>query len=36
MVEEKGISHLLINAVPREEAKVIIPFIKRYVEENKK
>lgn len=36
MVEEKGISHLLINAVPREEAKIIIPFIKRYVEENKK
>lgn len=36
MVEEKGISHLLINAVPREEAKVIIPFIKQYVEENKK
>jgi hypothetical protein len=32
MVEEKGISHLLINAVPREEHSIIIPFIKKYVE----
>ena len=36
MVEEKGINGLLINAVPREEHAVIIPFIKQYVEENKR
>jgi len=35
MVEEKGISHLLINAVPRQEHSIIIPFIKKYVESQK-
>jgi hypothetical protein len=32
MLEDNGINHLLINAVPREEFEVIIPFIKQYVE----
>ncbi len=31
-LEEDGINHLLINAVPRQESQVIIPFIKEYVE----
>lgn len=31
-LEAEGINHLLINAVPPQEAEVIIPFIKRYVE----
>jgi hypothetical protein len=30
-LEEDGINHLLINAVPRKEKDIIIPFIKRYV-----
>ena len=36
-MEKNGINHLLINAVPVEEEKIIIPFIKDYVEsrENK-
>jgi hypothetical protein len=34
-LEEDGIHHLLINAVPRVESKVIIPFIKQYVEKRK-
>jgi hypothetical protein len=34
-LEEDGIKHLLINAVPRVESKVIIPFIKQYVEKRK-
>jgi hypothetical protein len=32
MLEEDGIHSLLINAVPREEKNIIIPFIKRYTE----
>jgi hypothetical protein len=36
MLKEQGINHLLINAVPREEVHVIIPFIKKYVESQKK
>ena len=32
MLEEDGIVNLLINAVPREEKNIIIPFIKKYVE----
>ena len=35
-LEGRGITHMLINAVPSEEVDVIVPFIKRYVEENKK
>lgn len=35
-LEGDGINHLLINAVPRAESKVIIPFIKQYVEAGKK
>ena len=35
MLEEDGINYLLINAVPRQESKVIIPFIKKYVESRK-
>ena len=35
MLEENGINHLLINAVPRQEHSVIIPFIKKYVESQK-
>lgn len=31
-LEQDGINHLLINAVPRQERNVIIPFIKQYVE----
>lgn len=31
-LEDDGITHLLINAVPRVESKVIIPFIKQYVQ----
>lgn len=31
-LEKQGINHLLINAVPNEEAHIIIPFIKQYVE----
>ncbi len=31
-LEGNGINHLLINAVPRAESKVIIPFIKQYVQ----
>ncbi len=34
MLENDGINHLLINAVPRQESEVIIKFIKDYV--NKK
>ena len=34
-LEENGINHLLINAVPRKEANIIIPFIKQYVESKK-
>lgn len=32
MLEEDNISSLLINAVPRSESKIIISFIKKYVE----
>jgi hypothetical protein len=32
MLEEDGIHDLLINAIPREEVEIIIPFIKKYVE----
>lgn len=32
MLEQNGISHLLINSVPAEEVHVIVPFIKQYVE----
>jgi hypothetical protein len=35
-LESRGINHMLINAVPSEEVNVIVPFIKRYVEENKR
>lgn len=35
-LEEDGINYLLINAVPRAESKVIIPFIKQYVEAGKR
>lgn len=31
-LEKRGINHLLLNAVPGEEVKVIVPFIKQYVE----
>ncbi len=31
-LESDGINYLLINAVPRAESKVIIPFIKQYVQ----
>lgn len=34
-LEKRGINHLLINAVPGEEAEVIVPFIKKYVESRK-
>jgi len=36
MLEEDGINHLLINAVPRSESEVIIPFVRQYVEKGKK
>ena len=36
MLEEDGITSLLINAVPREEKDIIIPFIKNYVESSRK
>ena len=36
MLEEDGIHSLLINAVPREEKNIIIPFIKNYVESTRK
>jgi len=32
MLEEDNINHLLINAVPRSESKIIVSFIKKYVE----
>ena len=35
-LESRGINHMLINAVPSEEVNVIIPFIKQYVEKNKR
>lgn len=35
VLEEDGIDHLLINAVPRQESEIIIPFIKKYVETEK-
>ena len=35
-LESRGINHMLINAVPSEEVNVIVPFIKQYVEENKR
>ena len=35
-LKKRGVNHLLINAVPSEEVDVIVPFIKQYVEENKK
>ena len=35
-LEEDGINYLLINAVPRAESRVIIPFIKQYVEAGKR
>jgi len=35
-LESRGINHMLINAVPSEEVNVIVPFIKKYVEENKR
>lgn len=35
MLEEDGVNHLLINAVPSEESEVIIPFIKEYVQSRK-
>lgn len=31
-LKEDGINHLLINAVPRDERDIIIPFIKQYVD----
>jgi hypothetical protein len=31
-LEQKGIKHLLINAVPRDEVHIIVKFIKQYVE----
>jgi hypothetical protein len=34
-LEKRGINHLLINSVPSEEAKVIIPFINQYVKSRK-
>lgn len=34
-LEKDGIKHLLINAVPRDEKDIIIPFIKEYVESAK-
>jgi hypothetical protein len=34
-LEEKGIHHLLINAIPRQEVQVIAPFIKEYIESRK-
>jgi hypothetical protein len=34
-LESRGIKHLLINAVPSEEAEIIIPFINQYVESRK-
>jgi hypothetical protein len=34
-LEQDGINHLLINAVPRQEKNVIIPFIKQYVDSRK-
>jgi len=35
-LEKKGINHLLINSVPQQEERVIIPFIKEYVESREK
>jgi hypothetical protein len=32
MLEKDGINYLLINAVPRKESEIIIPFIKQYSE----
>jgi hypothetical protein len=32
MLEKDNINHLLINAVPRSESKIIVSFIKKYVE----
>lgn len=34
-LEQDGINHLLINAVPRQEKDIIIPFIKQYVDSRK-
>jgi hypothetical protein len=31
-LEQNGIKHLLINAVPRDEVHILVPFIKQYVE----
>jgi hypothetical protein len=31
-LEQDGINHLLINAVPRQERNIIIPFIKQYLD----
>lgn len=31
-LEEDGITHLMVNAIPREEKDIIIPFIKNFVE----
>jgi hypothetical protein len=35
-LEKNGVKYLLINAVPNEENRVVIPFIKNYVEQRKK
>jgi hypothetical protein len=35
-LEEDGINHLLINAVPRSESNIIVSFIKEYVESRHK
>ncbi len=32
MIEKDGINHIMLNAIPREEVNVIIPFIKEYIE----
>lgn len=32
MLENNNVNHILINAVPRAESDIIIPFIKQYVE----
>jgi hypothetical protein len=34
-LENRGINHLLINAVPSEEAEIIVPFINDYVNSRK-
>lgn len=34
-LEANGIHKLMLNAIPRQEVEVIIPFIKEYVESNK-